>query len=760
MDTVALGFVKAEDTSGTTPRIAFPSLWYVPYDRNPYFTDQKNLVERLHERLSAEEVGASRQAISGLGGIGKTQLALEYAYRYQHKYTAVLWVGAGTQPQLIKDFAHIATLLQVPESQKTEPRQRYLVNEALGRLQAESGWLLILDNVEEDYDEKNADSVEESLKIDRIFAMLKKGHILLTTRAQSIARLVQNFLLEEMQPEEGAQLLLLRNNQLSSPDILSAADETKREGAFAVAHLLGGLPLALEQARAYIEATGCGFAGYRQLYEEYRQNLLAWVVKGSRLEKEYQKSVATTWLISYRHVEQQFEVASEVLKLCAYLAPDAIPENIVLKGAERLTSNLHQLAGNRFQFNHACEVLCNFSLIKRNGEEAVLSIHRLIQAVLQDSMEDAVQHFWAEQAVRAVEHAFLAATGQEVEQYIPHAQTCVAFIERYHLEGEEVAYLLKMVAKAVDERGWYAQAQPLYIQAFIAYSHHFGPDDNRTLHLLFDVLHIQIDMGGSPFAANVYAKIIADCERVLGPDHPDLLVLLTNVTWARLAAGDYAGAAETGAKALQLLDRIPNVDTIERAKTYQVGAELAVLLGKADLVEAYYREARTLFEQAVGPEHREVANTLANWGAFHAMRGNLEQAERLLRQALEIRQRTIGPDHPETADGLVALAAIVWQQSRYSDAEGYYRQALTIRQQKLGPYHSDVLQTLRSLAQLAAAQKQDEEAERYFREALALAPQAKATASYEYVLLLKAYADYLRARGRMNDADKLQQDEH
>lgn len=736
---------RLEDTTADAS-----SLLNVPYSRNPYFTDQKNLVQRIREYLTTEEVGAASLALSGLGGIGKTQLALAYAYAYQSSYRTILWVGASTQAQLRRDFVRIAMRLQVPEAQKTKPRQHYLVNEVLHWLKTHNEWLLILDNVEEELNEKDSGTEEDVFRIEHL--LMKKGHILLTTRAQSIAHLVRNIALEEMHPDEGAQLLLLRDGQQSSPDILNTISEADREEALTLSELLGGLPLALEQARAYIEATGCGLARYRQLYEEYRKQLLREVPKNSRLRKEYKESVATTWLISFKQIEQQSGVASDALKLCAYLAPDGIAEDIILKGAEKLDAGLHQIAGNEFQFNDICKVLLNYSLIKRSA--GVLSIHRLIQAVLQDRMDEKEQQFWAEQAVRAVQHAFYWAADQAVELYIPQAHTCAVLIEKYRLESQEAANLLKMVAKAVDERGWYAQAQPLYVQAFHAYVHSFGPDDTRTLDLLFDVLHIHHDMGMSLFAADAYRRIIADFKQVLGPDHPNLLALLNNITWIQIASGEYERAMRTVAEALQLLQRIPDVDIVERAKTYQVVAEILVLSGNADRADVYYQEAKTIFEQRLGPEHQEVANTLMNWGAVYARRGDLEQAERLVQQAVEIRQRTYGRDHPETADGLVILAAIVWKKGRYSEAEEHYQHVLTIRQQKLGQYNSGVLQTLRSLAKLAAVQKKDEEADRYFHEALALAPPAGEMASDEYKLLLEAYAEFLQERGRIEEAVK------
>jgi tetratricopeptide (TPR) repeat protein len=581
--------------------------------------------------------------------------------------------------------------------------------------------------------------------------------MLITTRVQSVARLAQNFPLEEMQPEEGAQLLLLQSRQQSSPAILKSADAADRVEAIALSELLGGLPLALEQARAYIEATGCGLTGYKHLYEEARKELLRAVIKDSQLDREYGESVATTWYISFRRVEQQLAVAAELLKLCAYYLPEAIPEAIVLKGAEKLDSGLRQLARNRTQFDRACQVLLNYSLIKRSPKEASISIHRLVQAVLQDRMEDEGQlRFWAGQAVRALEHVFYNATEQEIERYIPHAQACAAYIKRFRLEGQEVAHLLKMAAKSVDARGWFAQARPLYIQAYEAYLSSFGANDPRTRDLQVDVIHIHMDLGATPYAVAAYQKLIGDLEQTLGPEHPDLLKFLNNLAWFQLMSKDYAGAVQTCQRAFQFLQRSQEPSPTEQAVTYQVAAQVCELAGRYDLTEAYYKGALALQEQALGPYHEEVAATLANYGAFIflSLRRDFERAEALLQRALGIRQVVLGGEHPQTTDCLFTLAMLSSKQRNYTQAEERYRQVLAIRRKTLGPYHPDIVTTLHNLAVLTSKQNKDVEAEDYYREALELAPQAGGKETDVYATLLTDYAHFLEERGRMDEANR------
>ena len=523
-----------------------------------------------------------------------------------------------------------------------------------------------------------------------------------------------------------------------------------------MAKILGKLPLALEQAAAYIQETGCSLTDYKQLYETSRKEILLSAVKYKRLYTDYSETVATTWLISFQRVEQQSIIASEMLKLYAHLAPDSIPEDLILKGAYRLDSNLQKLADDLYQFNSACQVLLNYSLIKRSAEKS-LSIHRLVQAVLQDGMDEATQRFWARQAVQVVEHTFSHALSmqQNVEPYISHASTCATFIKKLELEGQEVARLLEMAASTVYQRGWYAQARPLYLRAYAAATDLLGNDDIHTLSLLLDVARVHMDLGASPFAANIYQSVKADYERLFGLDSLEIVTCLNSLAQAQLKMGDLLGAEQTCKQIFAWYKQVKTPDVALQATSYLIAAQISASLFSLSRAEEYFRAALDGQIHVFGVDHPDVARSIADLGNLYSLYLNdFEQAEPLLRKALEIRRRLLGHDHPDTAENLIYLAVLDWKKENYEEAEQYYQEALTIRRQKLGLYHPDVISTLHDLAVMLAEQGRDKEAEQYFREMLTIAPLAGGTESYEYAILLDAYADFLKSRGRMTEAEE------
>lgn len=697
------------------------SPYYIPYAPNRYFTDPRNLIQFLHARLTSQESGMSHLSISGLGGIGKTQLALEYACRYRSDYTAIFWVRAGTQSQLIADFIRIAHLLQLPETRRSKPNQRYLANEVIQWLQMHPGWLLVFDNVEEDPDEEKNENKEKDFKIDHLLSLLTEGHILLTTRAQSVGNLVQNFLLEEMQPEEGAQFLLSRTHILTSPAILSALNRSTHKAALALSELLGGLPLALEHAAAYVLETRCGLTKYYETYESYRKDLLHYKIKYPRLYTDYDESVATTWLISFQRVEQQLPIASDLLKLCAYLAPDSIPEDIFLRGALKLDSNLSELAGNPILLNRVCQVLINYSLIKRYAEGTMLSLHRLVQAVLQDRMdEEETQRYWVEQAMRAVEQAFSSVIDQDVSRYIPHAHMCSEFIKKLGLKGQEAIHLLEMAADAEYERGWYAQSNPLYLRALGAFPDSLDEKaDPHKLHIMLNIAQVQMKLGVYALAAVIYQGAREKMEQTPGPQYSDIVSCLNNLALAQMQLGSLE-AIQTCQEALSWYHQGHVTDPVLRARTYHITAEVYGHAGRGHTAKAYYQSSLMLRERILGKDHPDVAESLTALGAFYLLHQNLVKAEPLLQRGWDIRQKVLGFEHPDTVDSLVYLAMLSWDQRDYLQAEKRYHQALDIRRQKLGLYHPSILQIIHDLAELSTDEQKDEEADHYFREMLAL----------------------------------------
>src|SRR6266566_2154712 len=297
-------------------------LWNVPYPRNPLFTGREHILERLATMLITSETAALAQplAISGLGGIGKTQTAIEYAYRFREQYRQVLWARADTRENLIQDYVALESLLQLPEQHlKDQPQIVEGVKRWLGE---QREWLLILDNADD-------------------LAMLRDFlpethtcHVLLTTRAQAMGRLARRIELDHMEQTEGVLFLLRRVGILEAEEPLDTASSREQANALAIVQEMDGLPLALDQAGAYIEETGCGLAGYLTRYQQRRTALLK---ERGGYKSDHPEPVATTWSLSFAKVEQANPSAADLLRLCAFLAPDAIPEEVINEGAPDLS---------------------------------------------------------------------------------------------------------------------------------------------------------------------------------------------------------------------------------------------------------------------------------------------------------------------------------------------------------------------------------------------------------------------------------------
>jgi tetratricopeptide (TPR) repeat protein len=569
-------------------------IWNMPYRRNPFFTGRESLIHHLHDRLTSENAITITQplAINGLGGIGKTQLAVEYAYRYRDTYKAILWVKADTSNSIIEDFIVLAGLLDLPDMNAQD--QSIIVAAVKRWLETNIGWLLIFDNA------------EDLTMVRDFIPWTSKGHTLLTTRAHALGEFAQVIELESMELEEGALFLLRRSKTIASTAPLNVASPADYERAKQIVVAMDCLPLALDQAGAYIEETGCTLSKYLEFYQQRQTTLLQ---RRGMSRNDHPESVTTTWSLSFEKVEKASTTAVDLLRLCAFLSPYAIPEELIIEGASELTPTLQFAAADISRLNEAIAELLKYSLIRRNATTLTLDIHRLVQAVVKDEMDERMQRQWAELTVRAVNRAFPEAkfTNWHIcERYLPHAQVCALLIEQWNMAFPEAARLLNEVGWFLLKRGWYEQALPFYQHALAIREKALGPDHPDTATSLDNLAQLYRAQGKYEQALPLLQRALAIREQQLGPDHPDTATSLDNLAVLYRSQGDY---------------------------------EQAKLL---------FEHALAIREQVLGPNHPDTATSLNNLAGLYDSQGDYEQAKLLFERALAILEKTFDPNYPNT----------------------------------------------------------------------------------------------------------------
>jgi tetratricopeptide (TPR) repeat protein len=758
----ALSFIRAYVTNERLPRPNGPSPssragpssdWNVPHRRNPHFTGRDELLDRLHQQLTAagqDDPTTTRraaltqsQAIKGLGGIGKTQIAVEYAYRSrdQGRYIHTLWINAASEETLTTSFVALAELLPSFPA-KNETDQQKLV-EAIKRWleQWEQRWLLIFDNADD------LPIIQEYLP------RRGNGSILLTTRANAVGSLAASIEVEKMGLMEGTQFLLRRAQRFDH-----TSDEEINE-ATNVVIALDHFPLALDQAGAYIEETKCGFVDYLQIYQTHRKELLA--LRGLQATN-YPDSVATTWSLSFHKVEQANPAAAELLRLCAFLAADKIPEELIRDGAAHWSPPLQYAATDLLTFNQMIAELLKFSLVERLAEIHTLSIHRLVQAVQIDTMEPAVQRQWAERVVRGVNEVFPrdpkeVVTWQQCLRYLEQVQACDSLIRQHMLMLIEAADLLSRTGIYLSEQGSYTMAEPLHQQVLAIREQQLGPEHPDTATTLDNLAGVYRTQGRYAEAELLYYRARIVREKVLGSEHVDTARTFNNLALLYRDQGRYIEAESLYQRARDIREKAYGPDHPDTARTLDTLAGVYRIQGRYAEAEPLYRRALAVYEKAFGHDYPDTAATLNNLGRCYQDQSRYAEAKPLYQHALVIYERVLGPDHPDTATVLDNLAQLYRSQGEYVQAEAIYQRILTIREKSLGPEHSDTATTLIGLALLYRIQGRYGEAEPRYQRALTIKEKALGPEHPDVAATLNNLARLYYFQGRYAEAEPLYQ---
>jgi tetratricopeptide (TPR) repeat protein len=676
-------------------------LWNVPHQRNPYFTGREALLQQIHEALNKKHAMMQAYALCGLGGIGKTQTVLEYSYRYYDEYQAIFWVKADTYENLMSDFLSLAILLNLSER---DAQDQAVTLAAIKRwLREHEAWLLIFDNVDD-------------LTLIRGFLPTGyRGHILLTCREQAMGGLAHRIEVETMTPEVGT-LFLLRRASLVPPDgTLEAVPNVHLDIAVEIVRELGGLPLALDQAGAYIDEASSSLHEYAMLFYKQRNALLN---RRGGFTTDHPEPVATTWSLSFERVEQTDTVAADMLRLCAFLDPDAIPEEIFTEGASKACQSLSSLTSNVLRLHQAIEVLRKFSLIHRNPDTKILTIHRLVQANIQDAMDQEAPRLWTERAILAVNGTFPAEVTvtlwPQCQRLLPHVQMIVILTDLYKLDLLEAATLFNQAGYYLRERALYTEAESLYQRALAIREQVCGSWHPDTAQVIYNLARLHFDLGQYAVCEVLYQQALAIRGRTLPQNDLSIALSLNSLAFMYYVWGiRYDEAEKLFERALPIFDQAIGMD---HPKTSHCLSNLALLYatqGKYSEAENLLLRVQAIRDKSLGPTHLDTARSLQNLAWLYIEQGKqekYEQAKRLLEQSLEIREYLLGSEHPQTAISLHHLALLCDAQEKYGEADQLYQRVLAIRRKMMGRDNPRVLLTEKQYATLLRKMGRREEA--------------------------------------------------
>jgi tetratricopeptide (TPR) repeat protein len=647
---------------------AFPPIWSIPYSRNAIFTGRDELLTQLADTLVAGQATALPpvQTLSGPGGVGRTQIAVEYAYRYRHKYRAVFWVLSATRESLVAGYLTLAELLNLPE--KDAEVQQVVIEAVKAWLQSEQGWLLILDDA------------DDPVLVREFVPPVLGGHLLLTTRAQSMEQLASRIEVETMDLDTGVVFLLRRASLIEPRATLADIPSADKAVAREICEALGGLPLALDQAGAYLEETQCSLADYHQRYWKQQAKLLE---RRGIQATEHPEPFAVTCSLSFQTIEQKHPAATDLLRFCAFVHPDTIPEELIVAGAKHLGERLQRVETDPLLLNEMIKVLKAYAFLDWNAEQKTLSLHRVVQTIVRDAMDEQTRHLWVERTVQAVNEVFPRVsftTWSQCEWYLPHALVCAELVERCRIRGPEASRLLYHAGCYLIERARFREAYPLLQQALVINEHHLyqtHPQRARPFQV----------QGKRSEAKPLGERALEVQKRPLRAKYLNVAASLNNLAWLYDNQGKYEQAEPLYRRALGIREQQLGADHPDTAHSLHGLAALAQHQWKYKQAESLYLRVLSIYEQQLEPEHPFTAQSLNNLASLYHEQGRYTEAKALFQRALSIREQALGPEHVDTAQSAWWLAVTYWRQHQFDQAELLYQRAFSVYERMLGSEH-------------------------------------------------------------------------
>jgi tetratricopeptide (TPR) repeat protein len=597
----------------------------LPAPASPVFVDRQDDLAQLDVAMS-QEPPVSPPVVHGLGGTGKSALALHFAHRNRDRYNPIWWISADSPASVTTGLAELATRLN-PYQSLTAATSAEGAAWAIGWLQAHDGWLLVLDD---------ADSPHS---IESVLGTLTSGrHLITSRRATGWHRAARLLPLATLPPDDALEMLI----RITGP-----GGEDDRAPLGDLAAELGYLPLALEQAAAYIQYAAITPAAYLDRLHRYPARMFAASASPDTAgEAGRQRTIARIWQLSVQAIAAEQPLAGDILRTLAWLSPDPIPRDLA-----------YELHVDPLAVDGALALLHAYSMITLTRQS--VTIHRLVQAVARIA-DPADRHRTPEAIGQARERAvqlvlaslppdplFNVPGWPRWRELLPHILALAGHISPDQ-DTPETASILLATSAFLQADGHFDPAITTARRAADAYQHLHGPDTLEALTARSYLASAYRAAGDPTAAAPLHQQNLADCERVLGTDHPQTLVARANLGYLYALQDQPARAAELHERNLTDYQRVHGPD---HPHTLNARANLASSYrALGDLARAIdlHQQTVTDYARVLGTSHSETITARSNLAYAYQLAGDFSQAIPLHQQVLTDREQLYSPDHPYT----------------------------------------------------------------------------------------------------------------
>ncbi|WP_158634093.1 ATP-binding protein [Amycolatopsis sp. WAC 04169] len=636
-------------------------------ERSALFVGREGDLRRLRDAMTAPASGlVVVTAVHGLGGIGKSTLAAHYAETHRGDYTLVWWITADTPTAIETGLARLAIALQ-PAVQTLPLEQQ--IEHGLRWLATHHDWLLMLDNLSQPADAA------------AVLGRIRGGHVLITSRRTTGWHTVATPLaVDALEPDRAAEMLarILANSSTSAQD----ADMVCAE--------LGHLPLAIEQAGAYMAETHTTPGKYLRLLRQSPAAMYGKTAEGAQA----QRTMARIWRITLDRLADA-PLVGALLRVLAWYASDNIPAYLLDGLADELA------------VSEALGRLAAYAMITRSSE--TISVHRLVQAVTRTPDTDD-PHRTPHDINHARNHAAhtlaqaLEGLNYEAPQdwsrlriLLPHVEALASHTKPDD-DTIDTVVALDGISRFLKAQGAVASVT-VYLRRCLSSSQRIlGPDHPETLASRNNLASSYQEAGDLDQAISLHQATLADREQVLGPEHPETLASRNNLASAYRAKGDLG-------RAIPLLESA--VADYERVLGFADPGTLASRNNLATAYQAAGDPARAIpllettlanYERVLGTEHPGTLASRNNLATAYQEVGNLERAIPLLETTLATRDRVLSPDHPSTLASRNNLAYAYQAAGDLEQAVPLYEATLADRERVSGPDHPDTIASRNNLA--------------------------------------------------------------